>query len=103
MAEKRVHVLIIDDELSICTGIQGILESEGFYAEYSLSPKEGLEYIEEHPDLDIVLLDVNLRSDLNGMDLIPLIKEKNKYIQVIMFTSHTRLDIGLECLKKGAA
>lgn len=101
--QKKIHVLIIDDELSICTGIQGILESEGFYAEYSLTPKEGLEYIEKNPNVDIVLLDVNLRSDLNGMDLIPLIKEKNKYIQVIMFTSYNRLDIGLECMKKGAA
>lgn len=49
-----------------------------------------------------MLLDYNLRSDITGIELIPLIKEKNKYIQVIMFTSYNRLDIGLECMKKGA-
>lgn len=98
----KPHVLLIDDELSICTGIQGLLETDGYNAEYTLSYKEGLNYLGEHPDVDIVLLDVNLRSDLNGIEVLPLIKEQNKYIQIIMFTSYDRLDVGLECLKRGA-
>ena len=90
------HILIIDDELSICTGIQGILETDGFKAEYSLTYQDGLDYLDKNHDVDIVLLDVNLRSDLSGIEVLPLIKEKNKYVQVIMFTSYDRLDVGLE-------
>jgi K+-sensing histidine kinase KdpD len=96
------HILLIDDELSICTGIQGILETDGYRAEYVLTYQDGLEYLEKNHDVDIVLLDVNLRSDLSGIEVLPLIKEKNKYVQVIMFTSYDRLDVGLECMKLGA-
>ncbi|MBN1307637.1 MAG: response regulator, partial [Chitinispirillaceae bacterium] len=73
-----------------------------YNAAYSLTYQEGLEYIDKHPDIDIVLLDVNLRSELSGIEVLPLIKEKNKYVQVIMFTSYDRLDVGLECMKRGA-
>ena len=99
---STAHVLVIDDELSICTGIQGILETDGFKAEYAITYQDGLGYLEKNTDVDIVLLDVNLRSDLSGIELLPLIKEKNKYVQVIMFTSYDRLDVGLECMKCGA-
>lgn len=99
---KNIHVLLIDDELSICTGVQGILETDGYRASYALNAEEGLEYLERNTDVDIVLLDVNLRDELSGIDILPQIKEKNRYIQVIMFTSYERLDIGLECMKRGA-
>jgi DNA-binding NtrC family response regulator len=96
------RVLLIDDELSICTGIQGILETDGFVADYALSPQDALDYLQENDDIDIILLDVNLRSEKTGIELLPLIKEKNKYVQIVMFTSYERLDIGLECMKRGA-
>ena len=102
MKGTQAHVLLIDDELSICTGIQGLLETDGYTAAYALTYQEGLEYIDQHPDIDIVLLDVNLRAELSGIEVLPLIKERNKYIQVVMFTSYDRLDIGLECMKRGA-
>jgi K+-sensing histidine kinase KdpD len=98
----QAHILLIDDELSICTGIQGILETDGYNASYSLTYPEGMEYLDQHPDVDIVLLDVNLRSEISGVEVLPKIKEQNKYVQVIMFTSYDRLDIGLECMKRGA-
>lgn len=96
------HVLLIDDELSICTGVCGLLELDGFKADYALSADEGLLYIETNPTVDIVLLDVNLGRGLSGPELLPMIKERNRYVQVIMFTSHDRLEVGLICMKRGA-
>lgn len=96
------HVLLIDDELSICTGVCGLLELDGFKADYALSADEGLQYIETNPTIDIVLLDVNLGRGLSGPELLPMIKERNRYVQVIMFTSHDRLEVGLICMKRGA-
>lgn len=96
------HVLIIDDELSICTGIKGILETDGFNASFALTFHEGLQYLDEHTDVDVVLLDVNLRAELTGIDVLSIIKARHKYLQVVMFTSYERLDIGLECMKRGA-
>lgn len=96
------HVLLIDDELSICTGVCGLLELDGFKADYALSAEEGLHYVETNPSVDIVLLDVNLGRGLSGPEILPLIKERNRHVQVIMFTSHDRLEVGLICMKRGA-
>src|SRR5665647_1099170 len=102
MTAETPSVLLIDDELSICTGVCGLLEMEGYKVEYVMSAQEGLTYLENNPVPDIVLLDVNLGPGINGVDALRLIKEKNKYLQVIMFTSQDSLDIGLECMKRGA-
>ncbi|MDO5575641.1 MAG: response regulator [Fibrobacter sp.] len=102
MIGSGVHVLIIDDEISICVGVCNLLELNDFKTAYALSGWNGLEYLEKNPDVDIVLLDVNLGPGFNGLDVLKEIKLKQKYVQVIMFTSHDTLEIGLECMKKGA-
>jgi K+-sensing histidine kinase KdpD len=49
-----------------------------------------------------VLLDINLGLGPSGIDLLPIIKEKSKYAQVIMFTSEDKLEVGVECMRRGA-
>jgi len=101
-AQQTPHIIIIDDEISICTGIQGILQEDGFKVAYAMTYQDAVDYLDAHHDVDIVLLDVNLRAELSGIDVLSIIKVRYKYPQVIMFTSYDRLDIGLECMKRGA-
>jgi K+-sensing histidine kinase KdpD len=96
------HILIVDDEISICTGISGLLELDGFKTDYAHGEKDCMVYLEKNPDVDIILLDVNLGPGLDGLQLLPLIKGKFKYVQVVMFTSHDSLTIGIESMKNGA-
>ena len=102
MTAEKTSVLLIDDEFSICTGVCGLLEMEGYKAEYVMNAQEGLTYLEKGVSPDIVLLDVNLGPGMSGMEVLRQIKENYKYLQVIMFTSQDSLDIGLECMKRGA-
>ncbi len=99
----RANVLLIDDELAICIGVSGLLETVGFAANYALDADEGMRYLEAHPETDIVLLDFNLGAGRTGIELLPEIREHFKCVQVMMFTSHNTLSTGLECMKKGAA
>ena len=96
------HVLVIDDEWPICTAVCGLLEISGFKADYALTAEEGIKYLENNPDTDVVLLDINLGSGLSGIEALPVIRERFKYVQIMMFTSHDTLSTGLECMKKGA-
>ncbi len=99
----RASLLLIDDELPICIGVSGLLEMMGFTSSYALDGAEGMQFLEEHPETDVVLLDINLGAGKSGMDLLPEIRERFKHVQVMMFTSHDSLSTGLECMKKGAA
>ncbi len=98
----RGNILIIDDEYAICAGVSGLLKLNGFRTDYVCSGDDGLQYLEQHPETDIVLLDINLGIGKSGIELLPIIRERFKYAQVMMFTSHDTLSTGLECMKKGA-
>jgi DNA-binding NtrC family response regulator len=71
-------------------------------SDYAVSADETLTYLQKNPQTDIVLLDIDLGAGLSGEELLPVIRERFKYVQVIMFTSQNSLEMGVECIKKGA-
>lgn len=73
-----------------------------YAVDYVISAEEGIEYLKENPNTDVILLDINLGSGYSGTEALSVIKSTFKYVQVIMFTSMNTLEIGLECMKKGA-
>lgn len=69
----RFKLLIIEDERSMREGLKSLLEEEYliFMAE---TGQQGLDILNNHPDIDIVLTDIGL-PDFNGTELI---RESNK-------------------------
>jgi len=51
---------------------------------------------------DIIFLDYTLEPDMNGMDVLKKIKEKNKDIYVIMFTAAEKIELAIDSLRLGA-
>ena len=96
------RILIVDDEYSIGKSISELLGYLGFSAYFEQNPLKVEVCLAKNPDIDIILLDINLGDSLSGLDLLSLIKEKNRYVQVIMFTSEERLETGVECMRRGA-
>jgi two-component system, sensor histidine kinase and response regulator len=96
------NLLLIDDEYAICVGVSGLLELNGFKTDYAFTAEEGVEFLEKHPETDVVLLDINLGVGMSGTEALPVLRERFRYAQVMMFTSHDDLETGLECMKKGA-
>jgi K+-sensing histidine kinase KdpD len=96
------RVLIVDDDYLIGKSISELLQFLGFDATFEQNPLRAVNYLEKNPDLDIILLDINLGHAMSGIELLSIIKEKNNYVQVIMFTSEEKLEIGLECMRRGA-
>ena len=95
-------ILLIEDDDSMVSLLQTLLEIEGYRAE-RLPGKIDMEVIlawvsNEKPDL--VLLDVNLRQ-LNGLDLIRRVRqdEQLKGLPVLMTSG---MELSKECLQAGA-
>ena len=86
MPDKRI--LVIDDEINICTVIQACLENLGGWdAVTALSGKEGLA-IAQTQQFDAILLDV-MMPDVDGLTLLRMLQNDSatQAIPVILLTA----------------
>lgn len=101
MAERKIRVLLIDDEESIVKILGRMLELSGFEVTTALDGEEGLAKVRsEHPEA--VVLDLMLPK-MNGFDVCAAIKasEETKKTRVLIFTARGRQE-EKRCLELGA-
>jgi len=97
---ESMKILIIEDEKELLAAIKNYLESEGFLCETAIS------YFEAEDSLsvfiyDIIVLDLTLPGG-NGLDLIRLIKERNKQAGILIVSAKDSLDDKVKGLDMGA-
>ena len=96
------EILIVDDEADIRTLTSGLLEDEGFKTRSASGSADALASIDERlPSL--VLLDIWLQgSDLDGIGILKIIKEKHAAIPVVMMSGHGTIETAVAAIKEGA-
>ncbi len=99
MSEKR-RILVIDDELGICEGVQRALEQEGFLVQIALDGKSGLALVKEN-GFDLILLDVKM-PEISGLDLISMIHQIDPEIICIIITGYATVEMAVSAIKQGA-
>jgi len=92
-------VLVIDDEQKLASLIARILELEGFQVFQTHNAKDGLKLLMLE-DIHVVISDVKL-PDINGVELVKLIKEKKPYVEVISLTAYGTISDGVQAIKNG--
>jgi len=95
-------ILLIEDDDSMVSLLQTLLEIEGFRAE-CMQGKVGLEEVfawilSEKPDL--IIMDVNLRQ-LNGLDLIRRVRQ-DRLLEKVPVLMTSGMELSKECLQAGA-
>ncbi len=96
----RKQILIIDDEISIQQTLSAILEDEGFSPLCASSAEEGMEILEEK-NVDLILLDIWLGDNMDGMTALEKIKERHS-LPVIMISGHGTIETAVQATRKGA-
>jgi DNA-binding NtrC family response regulator len=96
------HILIVDDESGILRGLSDLFESEGFvvHAEQSIP---GALRVADDFDLDIAILDIRLKHDESGTDLLAILKERDPELPVLMITGYGSVESAVEAMHAGAA
>jgi len=88
MSDTDKNILIIEDEFSIAMDMEMRLQKMGYtIAGIATNYKDALTILLEE-SIDIALLDINLNSDKNGIDIGIIIKEKFN-IPVVFITAYT--------------
>lgn len=94
------NILVIDDDVDICTLLNRFLSKNGFNVTTAYSGKSALEsIINQVPD--IVLCDFRL-EDMNGSDLLEKIKQNNPQVPVIIMTGYSDVRTAVNIMKLGA-
>lgn len=97
----KKKILVVDDEPDFVSMIKMRLESSGYEVITSSNGKEGLEKVDsEKPD--VVFLDI-LMPELNGLEALKRIKQKNKDLPVYIITAFSNEERFKEARDLGAS
>jgi DNA-binding NtrC family response regulator len=94
------RLLLIDDEIEFCKSTSKLLGLKGFNVIYATDSQKVIELLEKK-NIDMVLLDIRM-PDINGIDLLRMIKDRISHIPVIIISGHATVDVAVQAMKYGA-
>jgi two-component system response regulator HydG len=97
---NRASVLIVDDEEIVRRSHLRSLESTGCQAEAAEDGHKALRVMEDHP-FDVILLDLRM-PDLDGMDVLKIIKERWPESEVVVITGFPTIESAKKAVRLGA-
>jgi len=99
---KGRKVLVVDDDMRNIYSLTNVLEEEGLICLYADNGKEAIRKLEEHGDIDIVLMDL-MMPEMDGFEAMQQIRKMEKYIKlpVIALTAKAMKGDREKCLETG--
>ncbi|EGB16652.1 response regulator receiver protein [Pseudodesulfovibrio mercurii] len=97
MAEK---VLLIDDEVEFLEALSERMEIRGMDVTTAENANAAVSAINSG-DYDAIVLDLQM-PDMNGIDMLKVIRKTNPDMQVILLTGQATLEAGIQAMKLGA-
>jgi len=94
------RILVIDDEAQVRGGIRRYFEANGFEVNEAESPSAAEQQFRAQPP-DLAILDYGL-PEVNGLDLMPVLKQIDERVPIVMVTGHGSIDLAVRAVKQGA-
>jgi len=102
---ENATILIVDDNRSVLSALELLLQNEFSEVKTLNSPKRLAEFI-EGGDIDLVLLDMNFSAGINtgneGIYWLREIQKKDPDISVIMITAYGDVELAVKAMREGA-
>ena len=96
----RKHLLIVDDEPVILQILKAVFEDEPVRLTCVSNGRDAQRVLEEQ-GCDLLITDKNL-PDVNGLELLKLAKELNRFTEVIVITGYASLETALTAMEHDA-
>ncbi len=102
LADKKV--LLVDDDARNLFAITTILEQHAMRVVYAENGQEALERIDEHPDVDIVLMDI-MMPEMDGYEATRRIRTQPRFrrIPIVALTAKAMQGDREKCFEAGAS
>lgn len=101
MAQKAGIILVVDDERDHADGIVEALEK---LCEKAIAVYTGADAVEivSSREVDIVITDLKLGGDIDGLTVLQQAKSHNDTTEVILITAYASIDTCKDAIKRGA-
>ncbi|MCE5993315.1 response regulator [Pseudomonas sp. KCA11] len=96
-------VLLVDDDVRNIFALTSALEHKGAIVEIGRNGREAIERLEQHDDIDLVLMDV-MMPEMDGFEATRLIRQQPRWrkLPIIAVTAKAMKDDQQRCLQAGA-
>jgi len=96
----KKRVLIIDDDMDMCTLLSRFLTRNGYETEVAYSGQKGIAKFEE-ANFDVVLCDYRL-GNMDGKEVLMSVKKIKPDTIVLIITGYSDIKIAIDVIKQGA-
>ena len=99
-SQNKIKLLLVDDEIDFLQTIAERLTLKDFDVIVASNGREAIAAAEN--DLfDVAVVDFKMPG-MDGTQVLRVLKERHKYLEIIMLTGHATNDSAIECTKLGA-
>jgi len=96
------RILIVDDEKDMRWLLSNFLKEDGYTVDEAEDYGDALDFFKINSPPDLVLLDLRMPGEMDGIDLLKKIKTTRPEIQVIILTAYGNIGSAVEATKLGA-
>jgi DNA-binding response OmpR family regulator len=97
---NKMRLLLVDDEFKFLEALCRRLELRGFDVTKVASGEEAIETARQ-AEFALVLLDLKMPG-MEGREVLRVLKEEHRQLEVIILTGHGSLDAEIQCKELGA-
>jgi len=98
--DRTPRILLLEDEISVASGLQMILNDNGYRVDMASTGQAALDFI-DRDIFDVLVADLRL-PDINGIAVIRRIKETHPETAVVAITGYASVSSAVDAMKSGA-
>jgi DNA-binding NtrC family response regulator len=98
--ENTIKILLVDDEVKFLQAVSQRLSIKGFDVTTASNGESAVEAANKG-GFDVAVLDLQMPGT-DGAQVLKILKQNHKFIEIIMLTGHATVDSAVECTKLGA-
>ena len=97
-------ILIVDDDVRNVFALTSVLESHGMEVMYAENGEEGIDLLQRHPEIDLVLMDI-MMPGMDGYETMRAIRSEEgfKQLPIISLTAKAMKGDREKCIEAGAS
>lgn len=83
-------VLVVEDDSAVLDITSFVLESAGYDVLTAMNATDALNTLASHPDIGLVLTDVNMPGAMDGIDLVREIRRQGSQVRCVVVSGDAR-------------